>query len=139
MPTKVGTIESLIGHRERLAMYRDYVGECIEESVWPNGDVTPVPFQEWRDTIYGEDEDQFTSLVTLDVTGEFAADGYLTGGSDSRSYTVRIPEGIVTETGGIVDVEAMQKFAKKLVDRLGTRLPSVMYRGRQVYFWTWTI
>ena len=131
-------ITNLITHYDLLLMYQEYVGECIQNHA-PICPARPMSFDEWHQRNYLPNLDELTQVITFQITGEGASvvDGYLSGRSAPRNCKCRISAGVVTECGGVIDADALKKFAKKLSQVSNERFPTVTYQGKTAYFWTW--
>jgi hypothetical protein len=121
-------IVDLMDHLTLLHLFRDYVDECIEDYNHSNKP-HPMSFDEWYSFVYIADRDSLTTVIDLNMQSATIS-GY-------KSYRVRIPADIVTETGGIIDNDALKKVAKALTAKMTAWQARVLYRGHLVYAWSW--
>lgn len=132
-------VVDLVDQKELLLLFRDYVNQCIEDFSFSNK-VRPLSFDEWYCTIFRPNREDFTNIVTLEMTWEGAEGGYLSGSCGPEFFDVCIPHKVVTsDNGGIIDDVRFKRFAKKFADKMNRRLPAILYKGKRAYFWTWTL
>lgn len=127
-------IIDMVDQEELLLLFQGYVASCIEDSR-PSSIVHPISFDDWVETNFRKSRSERTVVVTVTLTWEEAAGGYLCGGA-SQDYRIRIPAEILTEDGGILDDGWLRRVCKKFAHRMNRRLPSVVYRGMRAYSWT---
>lgn len=124
----------MVDRKELLLMFRDYVDQCIEETSWRYFS-RPKSFDEWYTLHLKPNFNELTNLIDVTIWREGAAGGFLTG-SERKNCRLRIPGGIVTgDNGGIVDSDRLFRIGKKVSK--GYRLPTVTYKGKRIYYWTW--
>lgn len=127
----------LIDHKVLLYLFRGYVDACIENYTY-NNRPRPVSFDEWYSCEYLAKQEEYTDIIEMEMSVEEASGGFLSGRGEPKKYEFRIPKGIVTETGGIVDLNRLSYFAYRLSQFDNGRLPCVTYNGKTVYNWSWT-
>jgi len=137
MATKTKTeIVDLVDHKELLLLFRDYVDQCIEDFTFSNK-VRPLSFDEWYVRVFEPNKDEETTVVTFDLCWEEASGGYMSGSCGPESFKVRIPADMVAESGAIFDIDGFRRMAKKFANNKNRRLPTVLYRGKVAYKWSW--
>lgn len=133
--TQDKSIIDLMDLKTLMILFRGYVDKCIDEYVDKRSE-RPKSFDEWYNLEYLPDIEGLTKVVTLRLISEGTSGGHLSGSSEPVDYKVRIPAEIIADNGAIVDLEALQKFGKQLTLKVSCRLPTVLYRGNRIYFWT---
>jgi len=138
MATKTAskTVVDVIDHYELLLLFRAYVNQCIEDFNFSNK-IRPRSFDEWYEWEYKPNIDTLTQVVHVTLQWETACGGHLCG-TDSAAYQMRIPAGILTESGGIVDSDEFKRVCAKFANKTNMRLPCVLYQGKRAYHWTWS-
>ena len=129
-------IIDMVDQEELLLLFQEYVGNCVEDSR-PSSIVRPIGFDDWVETNYRRSSSERTVVITVTLSWEEAAGGYLCGGA-SQDYRIRIPAEMLTEEGRILDEVGLRRVCKKFAHRMNRRLPSVVYRGKRAYSWTWS-
>ncbi|MDA1054108.1 MAG: hypothetical protein O3C40_26975 [Planctomycetota bacterium] len=129
-------IIDIVDEEELLLLFQQYVANCIEDSR-PSSIIHPIGFDDWVETDFRRSRSERTVVVTVTLTWEEAAGGYLCGGA-SQDYRIRIPAEMLTDEGGILDDVGLRRVCKKFAHRMNRRLPSVVYRGKRAYSWTWS-
>ena len=126
-------VVNLVDHRKLLIMFREYVDECIDND---SRLVRPMSFDEWYNREYLQNIETFTSIVKFGLTSQEASGGHMSGRTEKQSFQCRVPAGLITESGGIIDEVGLRQCARQLASMQNARLPCVEYNGKLVYRWT---
>ncbi len=86
-----------------LKMYRDYINECVCNFDEKNPEI-PKSFSAWKDSSKSE-----VSEITLSV--------FVTN-SERHDFTVTVPNVVVTESGGILDLSGLKELVRANIDKL---------------------
>lgn len=101
---------NLVEVKDLFPFYLEYVHAVIADYN-KEDDVRPVSFDEWYNIAYLELIHEYTMEHTFIVVSEGV----------SGNYYCRIPQGVFSESGGLLDV----KLLDVMFERLRNKLPSV--------------